>query len=191
MPKMPEAEQINGLFLAFKYVRDWSLAIDGGANCGDFSAEMAKRFRKVVAFEPADDMAALLRERFKYNRNVVIDRRALWHRHQQVKVCEPPKHAGISRARYVEAGGEVEAVMIDALGLRACGLLKVDVEGAELMVLQGAVCTLMKFKPVVMVEIKKTMGARAEAPIEFLTALGFVQQKRHGPDRIFSWGKTK
>jgi FkbM family methyltransferase len=189
MGKLTEAEQLQGLFLAFTYVKDWSLAIDGGAHCGDWTAVMASRFKHVIAFEPAPDMFAQLLRRFNNNKAIQLEERALWYRREFVSVVELPKRQGLTRSRIVRAGGKVKAEMIDQLGLESCGLIKLDVEGAELICLQGAVRTLLKFKPVVIVECDKAghFGSELDDPGEFLSALGAQERERHGVDRIYSW----
>jgi FkbM family methyltransferase len=189
MGKLTAAEQLDGLYLALKYVTDWSLAIDGGAHGGDWTAVMASRFKKVIAFEPAPDMFAQLLRRFRNNKAIQLEERALWYRRERVSVVEVPKRQGLTRSRIVRAGGDIKAEMIDQLGLGSCGLIKLDVEGAELICLQGAVRTLLKFRPVVIVECDKAgqFGSTLDDPGEFLTVLGAKERERHGVDRIYSW----
>ena len=49
---------------------------------------------------------------------------------------------------------ESEIVKIDDLNYKKVSFIKVDVEGAELMVLKGAIKTIKKSRPVVMIEIE-------------------------------------
>ena len=49
-------------------------------------------------------------------------------------------------------GEEVEVITIDSLKLSACDFIKVDVEGMELPVLQGAAENLRKYRPILYVE---------------------------------------
>ena len=46
----------------------------------------------------------------------------------------------------------VEHITIDSLNLHTCDYIKIDVEGAEILVLMGAIETIKKFKPVIMFE---------------------------------------
>ncbi len=55
-----------------------------------------------------------------------------------------------------ENHNEVETVAIrtlDSLGIQHAGFIKIDVEGCELEVLKGSVDTILRCKPVVMVEV--------------------------------------
>ena len=49
---------------------------------------------------------------------------------------------------------ESEIVKIDDLNYKNVSFMKVDVEGAELMVLKGAIKTIKKSKPIIMIEIE-------------------------------------
>src|SRR5688572_23762703 len=45
---------------AYSHVKNWTLALDVGANVGIFTRSFAERFEKVVAFEPIPDVRACL-----------------------------------------------------------------------------------------------------------------------------------
>ena len=47
-----------------------------------------------------------------------------------------------------------EIIKIDDLNLKKVSFMKIDVEGAELLVLKGAVNTIKKFRPIIMIEIE-------------------------------------
>jgi FkbM family methyltransferase len=51
-----------------------------------------------------------------------------------------------------QKGESVPVLTIDGLGLRACHLIKVDVEGMETEVLRGASATIARFRPMLYVE---------------------------------------
>ena len=61
---------------------------------------------------------------------------------------------------------------IDSLHLRHCDLIKIDVEGMELEVLQGAEATLRRFSPVIYFE--QTSSARFEETVSYLRRLDYV-----------------
>jgi antitoxin component HigA of HigAB toxin-antitoxin module len=73
---------------------------------------------------------------------------------------------------------------LDQYELPALDLLKLDVEGHEYEALQGAVHSIKKFKPVVIIEEKLDVEKRASA---FLEKLGMrcVWHKKH--DYLFTW----
>lgn len=188
-------EQLGALDIALKYVWDWSVAIDGGAHRGDWTDVMAGKFAKVIAFEPADDMVAQLRERFVGNEKVVVRHAAIWCETAGVRLLPDPDHPLKSYGRHVKPDGDVEGVAIDDMGLTSCGLIKLDLEGGEMMALRGAVKTIKRFRPVLIVECKRRIALRydetEDAPGEFLAKFGAREVRRHGIDRIYAFKGTK
>jgi hypothetical protein len=69
------------------------------------------------------------------------------------------------------AGEQVSVGTLDGLGLDACHFIKVDVEGMELEVLQGAQRLLQKFAPVLYVENDRQ--EKAGALVAFLDSAGY------------------
>lgn len=72
----------------------------------------------------------------------------------------------------------VQVDTIDALGLDACTLIKADVEGMELEVLQGAAATIAKFHPMLYVESDRM--EKREALVRWMQAQGY-QLWYHSP----------
>lgn len=183
--------RIAALDVALRSVRDWSVAIDGGANCGLWTEALAQGFARVHAFEPAADMAEFCRGRFKDRSRVIVHQQALWNETALVSVVPHPDGPEKTRWRFVRAGGDTEAVAIDDLNLPWCGLIKLDLEGAEMLALRGAVETLKRCHPVVIVECKERLAQRfnasAEEPGAFLAKLGAREVGREDPDRIYAW----
>ena len=71
----------------------------------------------------------------------------------------------------IRIGDEV----VESLGISRLGLIKIDVEGLELAVLEGLKRTLASQDPVVMFEAHPEVDrAAAEATVEFLRKLGFI-----------------
>jgi len=81
-------------------------------------------------------------------------------------------------------GEDVNMITIDSLNLEMCDYMKIDVEGAEILVLIGAQNTIQKYKPLIWFEktdkcvspeMKESMGIDFELPdtFEFLTNLGY------------------
>lgn len=183
--------RIAALDKALPYVRDRSVAIDGGANCGQWTEALLPHFAFVHAYEPALDMAALCRSRFANERRILVHQQALWHETARVSVVPHPDGPEKTRWRFVRAGGDTEAVAIDDLNLPWCGLIKLDLEGAEMLALKGAIETLKRCHPVVIVECKERLAQRfdatAEEPGVFLAKLGAREVGREDPDRIYAW----
>jgi FkbM family methyltransferase len=198
--KASRTEQLGNLDLAFGYVENFKLAVDVGANVGDWTARMAARFDQVVAFEPGRDVfKKLLNVALTYG-NVRCYNDAVGDVAQaDIELVSLEKKLRNSQSRYVRKAhrkpGEVfinptSMVTLDGLGLSALGLLKIDVEGAEMLVLRGAETTVKTFKPVIVVEKSsygKRYGYKESAVDDLLTSWGAAQVAFRYPDKIFTF----
>lgn len=70
-------------------------------------------------------------------------------------------------------GHKVRSVRLDSLGLTACHLLKIDVEGFEAQVLRGAAETIRRCRPVLYVENDR--AAHEQEIISLIAELGYRQ----------------
>ena len=80
---------------------------------------------------------------------------------------------------------------LDSFGLQNVDYIKLDVEGFELFVLEGARETLLRCRPVVTVE-QKAHGTRyfnveRHASVDFLKSLGAEELQRVLDDWIIGW----
>lgn len=131
------------------------IALDIGANQGDYTEILASKFDKVYAFEPLPTNIEKLRERFKDNPKVIIVPKAVSNRNGYKRLylngidSEPTLVES-----YPQVGGwnyqltnyiEVETVTLDTFceGM-PIAFMKVDVEGAEQFMFRGAVTTLAR-----------------------------------------------
>jgi FkbM family methyltransferase len=190
--KKNAAEQLETLqwVLHSGLVTDWRCAIDGGANVGDWTAVLADWFTSVVAFEPSPDTYAALDARFMENPYVEVWPRALLDKYGTVAVRNHPKRTN-NRSRYVEPikGGSVISTTIDLLNLDSCGLIKLDLEGAEYLALQGARKTILKHRPVLIVEIDKygeRYGYTAEQTTALIRTYSYRMVYDSRPDMVFA-----
>jgi FkbM family methyltransferase len=190
--------------LAFmrRHVRVGQVVVDVGAHIGRYALECAARVGPaghVYAFEPVRPNAALLRQSIAESRfgdRVTLEERA---------VGEGPGTATIA---YVEAGfnsggaylsserlparpnhqaDPVEVVALDGYPFpRAVDFLKIDVEGAEALVLRGARARLARDRPVVLLELHPELlepvsGCSPAALHDEVQALGY-EWHALGPD---------
>jgi FkbM family methyltransferase len=82
-------------------------------------------------------------------------------------------------------GEEVEMIAIDSLNLEACDFIKIDVEGYEPHVIEGAINTIKKFKPVISYESNsKVSGKSTISSLERLTRIGYVSMNVWGDNWI-------
>jgi FkbM family methyltransferase len=143
-------------------------AIDVGANIGYFTLLMAKRVGaqgKVIAFEPLAENFKLLKENIELNghTNIVAENLALMSRTERIELRSATPGAitwvasvKIDQNSAVESQS-VEAVTLDEYvknkGIAKVDFLKIDVEGAEASVLEGAANVLNRDKPILLIEM--------------------------------------
>lgn len=184
--------QLDHLEAALAHVTDWSCAVDGGAHVGSWTIEMAKRFGKVIAFEPAPDTHEALEANTLWLKNVVRNGSALGETFGTTGMAEDEKYSGTNTGgRYVKGDGKIPVIPLDSLDLPSLGFLKLDVEGYEVFALRGATETLLRCRPIVLIEVKPRMAPRfgigpSDAP-DFLTGLGMIEVGRVGSDYIYGW----
>ena len=191
--KLNAAEQLATLEMVLEHqpIPTWTNAIDGGANCGDWAEVMAQKFENVYAFEPAPDMMNQLWTRVQKGvPNILLYEKALYSRHCWVDVVTPPKKTN-PRSRFIQVkdSGSTEAVTVDSLGLETCGLLKLDLEGAEYDALLGATATVQRCKPVLIVELDGhsiRFGHTVAQTVELVKSFGYKTAITRGPDWVFT-----
>lgn len=155
-PKSAERE----LCYLDRVVPDDAVTVDVGANCGLYTRRLARLSRQVHAFEPSQPMARLLRRTSA--RNVSVHEVALSDRDGDADLYIPqgvdgPIHGLASlEARTGPSSGlvvvHVPIARLDAVVDQDIAFVKIDVEGHELSVLNGAVDLLERCQPVFLVE---------------------------------------
>jgi len=177
-----------------RILRPGMTVIDAGANEGFYSLFCARRVGPrgvVVAVEPSPRERARLENNLALNglRNVRVLRSGLAAgRGRAVLRIANAEHNGqntlgafaydsVTLADEVEIELEPLDAVVRAQALGRVDLLKIDVEGAELAVLQGAEELLARSRPLVLFELLEAalrgQGASAQAVLDFLAARGF------------------
>src|ERR1700755_662703 len=164
-PKSAERE----LSYLCKIIPEDAVTVDVGANCGLYTRQLARLSRQVHAFEPSQQMARLLRRTSAANVNV--HEMALSDHDGDAELFIPqdddgPVHGLASlearadpSTRVVSA--HVPMARLDAVIDQDVAFVKIDVEGHELNVLNGAVELLERCQPVFLVEAEDRHRAEA------------------------------
>lgn len=171
------------------------VAIDVGAHVGLWSWLMAHDFEKVKCFEPVKVHAECWRKNMEPVKNCVLYENALGANRGYVRLANyTADSSGDTRVNNeCTVGGPdyIPMETIDSYGFEDVDFIKVDCEGYELRVLQGAEETLLRCKPVVIVEQKGTMSENFCIPpmaaVEYLKGLGFTHISDVGGDYILGW----
>ena len=140
-------------------------AIDIGAHVGLASIRFAKKFKHVVSIEADDNNFACLLANTEKIYNINPIHRAIGHRHGLCKfarsIIGKSGHGFVADDSCPAIPDSMKVVpqematldsIVTKLKLDNIALIKIDVQGYEQNVLQGARNTLRKFRPVVIVE---------------------------------------
>jgi FkbM family methyltransferase len=136
-----------------KYVKNKNTVVQAGGNCGLYARFYGNYFETVYTFEPNPSNFSCLKlncsdEKYKVH-NV-----ALGETLGKAKLKFPKrkfKNGGIWQV-VLDVDGDVEVISIDSLNLNSCDLIHLDVETFEPFVLRGAIETIKKFHPVIILE---------------------------------------
>ena len=173
-------EQGN-LDTALKFVREWNVAVDGGAHVGSWSRYMASRFRDVYAYEPQPDNFECLKANCGHLENVHCNNLALGKDCGAVALA-PGNNGG---CWYQVPGSGVQMIPLPDFG--ALDFLKLDIEGFEADVIEGAIDLIDRYRPVVLIEEKnlphKPLDYKARRLLEMLD---FREVARSGRDVVFA-----
>lgn len=187
--------------LMARYVRPGDIVVDVGANLGTTVLPLAKAVGatgQVIAFEPQPLMAQCLQTTLTLNEcfHARVVTAALANQSGWAKIPAPDVSKGGNYGAMALGpnGLQVPVIRLDELELQACALLKVDVEGFEWPVIQGAQQQLLRHRPVLYLEAKRIPGTVAY--LDWLLNHGwrcywhfafFYQANnfRNNPDNIF------
>lgn len=149
-----------------KLVNSEDICIDVGANFGYYTVLMAKYGKEVHAFEPLTHTCKILQENISLNEccNVITNELALDKTESEKEIFLPD--IGISGSfklhRYKKSFKKfvIRTVSLDKyaadLDLTSIDFIKADIEGAELLMLEGGSSVLAKFKPILFLEVQKS-----------------------------------
>ena len=166
-----------------------SVFIDVGANRGQFARFMSSFYDHVIVFEPVGRFVEELKSILPSN--CTIHRCALADFTGPATFFMPTEAdpSTVQTASLVSPGADiahnqvtVDVKRLDDFGLADVSFIKVDVEGAEYAFLQGAVATLERCRPSLLIEIEdRHTNGQSKRVFDFLHGIGyraFVQEQQ-------------
>ena len=160
-----------------RIVRKDDLAIDVGSNLGIYTYALSQLASKVIAFEPIPLLAKFVRNQALPN--VTVQEVALAASGGERVLCVPEEGAAYATLREDAPARNVERLKVatrtlDGLGLDPIGFMKIDVEGFEEAVLNGAQGTINRDKPRLLVEIEERHNVGGlDRIVTMLGAIGY------------------
>lgn len=138
--------------------------IDVGANRGVYAYPLSRIGARVELFEPNPVCTRILASWVTHNPNVRLYPVALSDQDGAAELHIPIDHAGVEHdaSASIEKSGighfhqlVVPLATLDSFQFRQVALIKIDVEGHEYSVLQGAQKTIASEKPALLIEIER------------------------------------
>ena len=177
--------------LALSFVKEKHIVLDIGAHAGLWSRDFAKQFDVVYAFEPSKEF----RECYDINvcqfpnikAKVYMNDCALGNYNGKVGLTIDGSNTGHS---HLDLTGNTHNIRkLDSFAFDRIDYIKIDVEDAEFMVLQGAIETILTHKPIISIEQKEHgfYGNSRFAAKEFLESIGMEQLGVVSADYILGW----
>ena len=154
------------------YLNQRRVAVDIGAHVGYWSRRLVNDFEYVYAFEAELEHAQCLKlnveaDNFEMHNIAVSDRLGT------VNFTRNIDNSGMSHVS--DQGEEIFCQRLDHWHLENLDLIKIDVEGHELQVLQGAAANILRNRPVLFVEIlNSTPYATRKAILDLMLECKYV-----------------
>ena len=172
--------QKNKLDIALGFVKNFTTAIDGGANYGIMSYNLNSKFSKIYAFEVDIPVRECLKknvEKFQLD-NVVVCDCGLSDKEELVALNYLKNTFGTYINK--EVSGTNICKTLDSFELTEVGFIKLDCEGYEPYILRGAEKTIKKYKPVILMEeknySKRYYGEEGNLAVDILLEWGYTME---------------
>jgi len=137
---------------------EFNNCLDVGAHVGFWLKDLQKTFKMVYAFEPISDVRECLKKNVEKDNYLLFDF-GLGNKNEKVMVNYIPEETGNT---YVSDQGnrEIEIRRLDEIKLPKIDYIKIDAEGYEIKVLQGAEGLITRDEPYIHVEVKQKILER-------------------------------
>jgi FkbM family methyltransferase len=178
---------------ALSSVRKFRNAIDVGGNIGFWSKDLCKLFKGVEIFEPDSSNIECLELNLQGNDNYNLHQIGLGSTNTQKEFYHSLVSSGAHtfNTDHMPSGGVSKSVIemktLDSFAFTDIDFIKIDTQGSELDILQGAKQTLMENDCVLNVEIEQKNPRQVEMgkPIfEFMESIGYKKLVRYKRDEV-------
>jgi FkbM family methyltransferase len=156
-------------YLFLKMIAPGMTVFDVGANCGQYTLLAARAVGaggSVHSFEPIAGTFTILEEHVRLNRygNVTLNQAALWSEATTLSLGNESAQAQSGRWSAGSAAIDRSAVKVRAIRfddyvrehqISRIDLIKMDIEGAEPFMMQGARESLARFRPALLMEMNR------------------------------------
>lgn len=196
------AYERNESFTFIQFLNPGAVCIDVGANTGYYSLMSAAHqpHCMVYAFEPASEMFKKLTENSALNgfKKITAVQKGVSNRSTKKQLfISGDDNTGMSSLSAAEnATGKIEMIEVVSLDefveqkqITGISIIKIDVEGAEIEVLEGMKTVITSFRPLVAIEINAEIQGRFGQSINSIYS--FMQERNYIAYEVIAVGCLK
>ncbi len=170
--------------------------IDIGAHIGTTIAPYSRIFKNIVGFEANPKTFEFLKKNIEQNNiKCQIESSGLYSHACKGDILQ---HGGGNSGCYYfqeSENGQIECKPLDDYNFENVDFIKIDTEGSELYVLQGAEKTIQKWKPLIQIECNSLSdslyGIQRTTIIEYLSSLGYYLYNSGSPNLFFYYPRIE
>ena len=175
--------------LLYPYVKDKSLrrVIDIGAWWGPWSLWWHDKVQHIEIFEPNQQIISKLKNNIKDLPNCTLHETALGDKSGKVSM-DYVSHTGTYHIK--DTNGSISLKTLDQYNFESVDIIKIDAEGYEVPVLEGAKNTILKNKPWIQIEGNKSGSRYGRTKLDinnFLVDLGMKRVIKKWPDQVWTF----
>lgn len=156
-------------------VKKFDVVIQAGGNCGMYARFYKNYFKDVYSFEPCPRNYACLEYNCQGDGYHLFEG-GLGSNTDKLSINNTSTK-NVGTHRILDKPGNVQMYRVDDLELEDCDLIHLDVEGYEGHALKGAIETIKKFKPVIILERQNGQGV--------IQKLGYTLWKKLRMDSVY------
>lgn len=158
--------------MIFEMLKHSDVVFDIGANIGWYSIQFAKmnESKEIYSFEPVDKIFKKLKDNGKINdlKNIKYFNNGFSDKNETIELFYNPELTGSSSIKNLY-GNPLQKISCKLLKLddftdhnnvKKLDFIKLDVEGAELLVLNGGLQTIKNLKPILFVELLRKWASK-------------------------------
>lgn len=166
------------------------IALDIGANVGLWSRDLCQAFAHVHAFEPVSDFRACLEQNIT-TENITIHPCALGAEITQINMIITEHNTGHSHVDVNSRGrGKIPMVTLDSMDFACVDYIKIDCEGYENKIIQGSEQTILRHRPIIVIEDKRHTDVGHDDTVSAMQTLlnwGMKKLQTIRNDHIMGW----
>ena len=180
-------------------------ALDIGGHVGLWARVMAMDFKQVLSFEPLAAHIECWERNLEGVKNATLVQCAIGSKHTTIKVHMPPDNTGHAHV-LDDKGEDVLCLRLDDMAYHFdyfvippttwsdLDFIKIDVEGFETFVIEGAEQTIKKYRPLIVVEQKPGNAERysrgQHGAVRLLESWGMHEIWVISGDHLMGWPET-